>query len=261
MDISWVDFKSEVIKQISQYRTYIYRGQSNSQWTLSTTMHRTGQLRNHNDFIVYFETILPFVQEPIETWDGSRRDLTNPLHLAQFLAFLQHNGFPTPLLDWTFSPYVAAYFAFEGINHFYPQYDKVAIYAFNQAEWLKAYKQTYDYKVEEAHVTLLNPTYRGNPKQMFQQGTFIFTNQNSIEGHIKHNEKNPGQFLQKYEISAKERSVVFKDLNAMNITAMQLAPSIESVCKKAYEELCANLQMGLSPSEFKALMESMTANK
>lgn len=259
MDASWEDFKAVVSRQIGQYRAFIYRGQGNSEWVLSTTLHRTGQIPTHNDFVVYFETVLPFVQEPIEAWDGSRRDLTDPFQLAQFLAFLQHHRFPTPLLDWTFSPYVAAYFAFEGINHFALQYEKVAIYAFNQAEWLKIYKQTYDYRVEDSHVTLLNPSYRGNPKQMFQQSTFIFTNQVNIEGHITHNEKTPSQFLQKYEISVKERATVFKDLNAMNITAMQLAPSMESVCKKAYEELCTNLQMGLSPTEFKALMESKTA--
>ena len=46
----------------------------------------------------------------------------------------------------------------------------------------------------------------------------------------------------------------------MNITAMQLAPSMESVCKKSYEEICARLQRGLSPKEFKEALESMTAN-
>ena len=261
MDISWEDFKVEASTQLENDRAFIFRGQGNSDWVLSTTIHRTGQLPTHNNFLTYFESILPFVQEPIEAWDGSRRNLDDPFQLAEFLAFLQHHGFPTPLLDWTYSPYIAAYFAFEGINHFAPQYEKVAIYSFNQAEWLKTYKQTYDWKVEEPHVTLLNPTYRGNPKQMLQQGTFLFTNQANVEGHITHNEKHEGQFLHKYELSVKERAKVFKDLNAMNITAMQLAPSMESVCKMAYDKICTNLQMGLSPAEFKALLESLSANK
>lgn len=260
MVVSWEEFKLEASAQLEKYRGYIYRGQGNSEWLLSTTMHRTGQLPTHNDFLIYFENMLPFVQEPVEAWDGSRRDLDDPFQLAEFLAFLQHHGFPTPLLDWTYSPFIAAYFAFEGVNHFSPQYEKVAIYSFNQEEWLKSFKQTYDWKVEDPHVTLLNPTYRGNPKQMLQQGTFLFTNLANVEHHILHNEKHEGQFLRKYEISVKERAKVFKELNAMNITAMQLAPSMESVCKKSYEELCTNLQMGLSPSEFKELLESMSSN-
>ena len=201
METNWEQFKAETSTHLEKTRAFIYRGQANSAWTLSTTIHRTGVLPTHRDFLAYFEDWLFYVQEPVEAWDGSRRDLNEPLQLAQFLAFLQHHGFPTPLLDWTYSPYIAAYFAFEGVNHFQPQYEKIAIYAFNQEEWLKTYRQTYDWKVESPHVTRLDPTYRGNPKQMLQQGTFLFTNIVNIETHIRGSEKFAGQFLHKYEIS------------------------------------------------------------
>jgi len=261
MIVSWEEFKVVANSHIQEAAkgSFIYRGQFNSSWNLSTSLHRTGQIEEHKNFVGYFENILPFVQEPVEAWDGSRRDLTNPLQLAEFLAFLQHNGFPTPLLDWTFSPYIAAYFAFEGINHFTPQNDFVAIYAFNQGDWIKSYKQTHDYKPEAKHVTILNPTYRANPKQMLQQGTFMFTNLHDIEFHIHHNEKTQGQFLNKYEISVKERPKIFKDLIAMNITAMQLMPGMESVCKKVFAEICATHEVGMSPGEFKSYSENVLA--
>lgn len=261
MNVTWEEFKAKANTQLDKRHAYMYRGQSNSEWFLSTSIHRAGMLKSHQDILDYFDLVLPFVQEPIEAWDGSRRDLKNSFDMAEFLSFLQNNGFPTPLLDWTFSPYVAAYFAFEAINHFSPQFEKVAIYSFNSNEWVKTYKQTHDWTIKEPHVSSITPTYRGNTKQMLQQGTYLFTNQNNVEAHIIQHEKYEGQFLNKYEISVKERSMVLKELNAMNITAVQLAPSMESVCKAAYEEICAVFQPGLSPNEIKLVLEKILAAK
>jgi hypothetical protein len=50
---------------------------------------------------------------------------TDGLLAYGYMAYLRHHGFPSPLLDWTKSPYVAAYFAFER-----PVADEVAIFVY-----------------------------------------------------------------------------------------------------------------------------------
>jgi hypothetical protein len=49
-------------------------------------------------------------------------------HSATYLAHLRHCGFPSPLLDWSKSPYVAAYFAFARAKHD----GDVAIFAYRE---------------------------------------------------------------------------------------------------------------------------------
>ena len=70
---------------------------------------------------------MPKVAE-IEEWAknyDAHRDPNQTVLCYPYMAHLRHNGFPSPLLDWTHSPYVAAFFAFSK-----PQNDEVAIYAF-----------------------------------------------------------------------------------------------------------------------------------
>jgi hypothetical protein len=249
MKITWDNYKEIAGKEIQDRKNRIYRGQSDSGWSLTTSIHRTKQITQFSDFLFYFDTLIPEVQEQVEAWDGSRRNLAEPNDMAEFMAFLQHNGFPTPLLDWTFSPYIAAYFAFEGVNQFEPQSDEVAIYGFDQALWSDTYKPNNSFDDPAQHVTLLKPNFKNNHKQMLQQGIFWFTNAQDPEGHIRANEKGGLYFLTKYTISVKERPVVMRDLELMGITAMQLTPSVESVCKKAFESVQTRLTVGATPSE------------
>jgi len=66
-----------------------------------------------------YYTTMKIAHEHVATCTGSKWDLSTRAHFGdfelpayEFMAYLRHNGFPSPLLDWTRSPYVAAYFAF-----------------------------------------------------------------------------------------------------------------------------------------------------
>lgn len=237
MKISWSEYKAIAGRDIELNGAVIYRGQRLSSWGLVSSVHRTALVSSIPELKGYADYMLPRVHDALEAWVGRSWDLKNALGLAEFLAFVQHNGFPTPLLDWTESPYIAAYFAFEGINHFNPQTEGVAVFAFNQAAWSATLKQVYDFADFTPHVSILRPRLVGNHKLALQQGCFTVTNVPDIEQHIRLNENEQRKFLTKYELDVRERPKVIRELSLMGISAIQLMPSVESVCKKAVEDL------------------------
>lgn len=246
MKVSWAEYKQIAADDLELDGAMVYRGQRSSSWGLVSSVHRTALVRSIPDLKGYADYALPQVHDAIESWIGRSWDLKNALGLAEFLAFLQHNGFPTPLLDWTQSPYIAAYFAFEGIDHFHPQEEDVAIFAFNQRAWTSTFKQVYDFADMTPHVSVLRPRQVGNHKLALQQGCFTVTNVLDIEEHIRLNEREDRKFLTKYELDVRERPRVIRELSLMGISAIQLSPCVEAVCKKAVEDL-----IGLIPIERK----------
>ena len=242
MEITWKTFKELASDQIETEGSFIYRGQRDANWTLVSSLMRTDLVWSLNDFQGYFNYVLPMVMEKVQAWEGRDWNLSNELGLAEFVAYLQHNGFPTPLLDWTFSPYIAAYFAFESVDHFNPQCEQVAIYCFNQNAWSSKYKQEYDIAHNNNHVSILAPRIVGNHKLALQQGCFTFSNVRDVEVHILAHENDKENYLTKYYLSVEEKPKVIKELSLMGISAVQLIPTIESVCKKALNDL-----IGLQP--------------
>lgn len=89
---------------------WVFRGQSNSEWDLKSLLERT-------DFFRLSENIeRSFL---IDFQRGAKNFLMEkelPENLIEWLALMQHHGAPTRLLDFTKSPYIASYFAFENAD-------------------------------------------------------------------------------------------------------------------------------------------------
>ncbi len=93
-----------------QPESNVYRGQSNSEWSLESSATRhlsvSPDTRFANDLVSYHKDILVKARRGVfdVQYDGELPDL-------QLLAELQHFGEPTGLLDFTWNPLVAMWFA------------------------------------------------------------------------------------------------------------------------------------------------------
>lgn len=213
-------------------KNFFYRGHANDAWKLQTSFHRAASKNNIN-MLQYLDVIIPEVHYHVCANHNQIIDLANVYEFAAFLVLIQHHGFPTPLLDWTLSPYIAAYFAFKEVNDLYPASEYVKIYAFDYSEWNTSYKQTNDLRdFENPHVSTIRPFAKFNPRIIHQQGMFTITNIDDIEGHINYCSASIGkQFLYTMLLSVKDKPLVLRELNLMGINQMTLFPNIDGICE------------------------------
>jgi hypothetical protein len=152
----------------------------------------------------------------------------------------QHHGFPTPLLDWTYSPFVAAYFAYRGLKNSevkaQPPSRKVRIFMFNKNEWVKSFNQVPKLAPLPPHFTILEPLAIANPRMIPQQALVSLTNIDDIEGYIQWAEMLSGKtFLQVIDLPVQERPDIVSELSLMGVAAGSLLPGLDGTCEELKE--------------------------
>ena len=230
---TWEKFK-QYVDDLPR-RQFAFRGQKDNAWRLRTSFHRTGRA-NVNRFRAID---LPRLDQELIDLLPRRFNLSDDNELASFVGFAQHHGYPTPLLDWSESPYVAAFFAYKDIQK--SQLDdltsKVRIYVFNTGLWISKVPQLARFGPNSEQVSVLKPEATMNQRLRPQQGLSIFTNIDDIETHIEKIENIHGEtFLDCIDLPVSERNKVMADLLYMNINAATLFPGHEGVCSKVMED-------------------------
>lgn len=231
---SWKEFKEHVSQLPS--RKFIFRGQKEAKsWRLRSHFHRSG--RADTKRLIYQD--IPELFRATVNLTAHKFNLSNADELGAFYALVQHHGYPTPLLDWTYSPYVAAYFAFSEIPKLNePGAKHCRIHMFDSQKWASDWSQPVQIAGVKPHFSLLEPLALGNPRMIQQQALVTLTNVDDIETYIREKEaEKKTTYLSVVDLPFTARSEVMRDLEMMGVTAASLFPGIDGVCKYQRERL------------------------
>lgn len=107
--------------------SWVFRGHSSSENRLLTSMERYSSLRIES-WELRVERMLDVFRDSLIRNGLPYPDTTS---LLDWMEFGRHHGVPSPLLDFTWSPNVALFFAYNGLARKVPEDSLVALYALN----------------------------------------------------------------------------------------------------------------------------------
>jgi len=239
------NYRNDLCREQSTYVSQLlYRGHANSEWHLSTTLERY----TSNDLGVesYYKKIsvakpqietltekiweIPNFSDFREWVDRVDMFMKEKLPGYEYMIYLRHNGFPSPLLDWSRSPFVAAYFAFENIP---PSTDYVSLYVY-----LEHTGQGKSHKGSKPLISSLGPYVTTHKRHWLQQSEYTICTVKNGNGfrYACHEDvfsemTEPQDRLWKIVVPAAESLKALHYLDRMNINAFSLIGSEESLIK------------------------------
>lgn len=229
---SWAVFQSYIGKSPSGGCEFVYRGQRCDNWLLQSSLSRIlmsdAKYRSMSDA----DRKLCVDQH----YDGFRyaiRGRRGPLAgelIGDYLwALGQHHGLATPLLDWSMSPYVAAYFAFWEDG--YPPTDFRVVFAANK-DAIQSHCRAIRSKAGGGNipdVAFFSPLSEDNSRLTNQGGLFsrlpIDTDLESWLAEYHSPDWNE-PVLYKLLIPNPESATVVRSLAQMNINGLTLFPDL-----------------------------------
>jgi hypothetical protein len=225
---SWKAFQVYISGEFLDYRRYIFRGQRRDDWLLEPTLDRMlkklGRERSRSARKAHLEHF-KFATR------GRRGNNPPPLKTENdWWSLGQHHGLATPLLDWTSSPFVAAYFAFMSDSPDRTDHCLVCgLHTYSTEATSREIKRQYQGAGRPPIVEILRPMTDENPRLVNQGALFTRGPDNvDLESWIRRH--NPGDDetygIIRFAIPDRDREICLKALNRMNINHLTLFPDL-----------------------------------
>jgi len=256
---SWGEYRNVVAEIVGKYGHHekwgtkqhqniiAFRGQQSSKWRLETTLERSASrtftLRQYFDRASRYLTEISSLTDT--TWDLPReeafeeglRKYKDMLWVYPpaypYLVYLRHHGFPSPLLDWSLSPYVAAFFAFQDVS--VKSKDSVAVYVF-----IETPNGTKSGAIGGPGITLLGRNVPTHKRHFMQQAIYTWCVQQEddpldyvIRSHhdVLKSGRHTQDVLLRITIPSSEKGIALRDLMAHNITPYTLFGTEDALIK------------------------------
>lgn len=215
-------------------RRNLFRGQK-ERWRLRTSFHRTGR----TDLERFLREDIQVLRKHLSARTKHIFNLEIGDEFGAFLNLLQHHGYPTPLLDWTYSPYVAAFFAYREVSnveaHNSKSNDKVRIHVFDHSQWRKDWNQVLLLILPDFHLSIGEFLAIENERMVPQQAASTVTNIDDIESYIMSKQSVEKKYLGAIDLPKRDRKHVIRELSYMGITAGSLFPGLDGACEELRE--------------------------
>lgn len=273
---SWHEFVALLETDFMDWSEYIFRGQKDATWPLRSKFDRdfrnakgnieekinSGILDSKVTLDERTDILMRLYQRFQKACSGRRGPSPKELNSDEWWALGQHFGLATPLLDWSKSPYVAAFFA---INEPAPdELENRAIWVFTQigmTEVLINQSENLNKNNDQIKtITVIDAVSDENSRIISQNGLFTMTPKgDDIEEFIEENlELNGmGPVLFKIEIPNSLRENFLRHLDYMNINDASLFPDLIGAAQYAnryLERESTDLIWEAQPEHYQRLM-------
>lgn len=260
---SWDDFTAKVTeKENRQIAVRLYRGHANREWKLASILKR-----RWDEFLQYHLLLASHHGKQVNSL------LDIPQHLSAlkerrafclhrfkelaigvpglkpadygddeaWWALGRHYGLFTPLLDWTYNPFVAAFFAFmDLVDQLNPGFteggrDLISRHGGSTAEYVAIWALNYSPEIDKLpELRIRTECSAGSQRQRAQQGVFSHLMSDEhlcLESYLASHKLTP--MLECFYVPTNQYAKALYSLDLMNINHSTLFPDLEGAALRA----------------------------